>query len=71
MEQLDVRDRDGGLIGERLKELNLLRRERLHFHASDRDATDPDPVSNEGHGERRPVSPASLQLDADRVLEWV
>src|SRR4029077_830078 len=60
LKQLDVRDRDGSLIGEGLQELDLLWRERLNFRAADRDASNPDAMSNEGHRESCPVPPASL-----------
>ena len=49
LKELDVRDRDRGLIRKRLQKVDLLLREWLNFQASDRDAADPDAVSNEGH----------------------
>jgi len=49
LKELDVRDRDRGLIRKRLQKVDLLLREWLNFQASDRDAADPDAASNEGH----------------------
>src|SRR5207237_4609705 len=71
LKELDVRDRDRRLVSERLEEFDLLRGEGLDVHATDRDATDPDAVSNERHREGGAVSPSSLQLDADRVLSRI
>jgi len=68
VEEPRVLDCDDGLVCERLEELDLLRRERAHFHTADRDAPNPDTISNQGHRERGPVSPASMQLHADRVV---
>ena len=49
VEEPHIFDGDDGLIGECLEKLDLLRRERLDFHAADRDATDPDAMSQERH----------------------
>src|SRR5206468_12311545 len=67
----DVRDRDRRLVSERLEELDLLRGEGLDFHATERDATDPDAISDERHRESGAVSPSLPQLDADRVLSRI
>src|SRR4030081_1959618 len=60
VEEPHIFDGDDGLIRERLEKLDLIRRERLHFHAAERDASYPYAMPKKRHRERGPVSPAAL-----------
>ena len=71
VEEPNVLDRDDRLISERLQQLDLLRREWVDLHPPDRDATDRDTVPQQRHRQRGPMTPATLQLDADRILRGI
>src|SRR6266508_2671742 len=68
LEQADVLDRDHGLVGEGLQELDLLVGESTGLHAPDHDDAERDSLSQQRRGERRPMPIAFGDLSALGVL---
>src|SRR5262245_46915346 len=68
LEQPHVLDGDDGLVGEGLKQGDLLVRERIDLGAAELDSTDRFPFTQEGNGQRRAMTELASEGAAFRIL---